>query len=144
MRYLFDTNILSELVARQPNPRVVEWVDSLDPNSVYLSVITIGELRKGIEKLPDSSRKERLREWLHGDLLHRFSGRILGLDVEVMLTWGALVAQLEQAGKPMGAMDSLIAALARHHNCCLVTRNESDFSETGLTILNPWQLTETT
>jgi predicted nucleic acid-binding protein len=138
VKYLLDTNVISELVARQPDPRVVQWLDSLDPNSIYLSVITIGELRKGIEKLPDSKRKETLRDWLNDDLLIRFSGRILVLDVEVMLTWGTLMGQLEREGKPLPAMDSLIAALAQHHHCCLVTRDEGGFKATGVTIVNPW------
>jgi toxin FitB len=118
---------------------VVEWIDSLDPNSVYLSVITIAELHKGIEKLPDSKRKEALREWLNNDLLVRFSGRVLVIDVAVMQTWGALVGRLEREGKPMAAMDSLIAALALHHHCRLATRNEDDFKETGVTLVNPWR-----
>src|SRR5437867_2499844 len=103
MRYLLDTNVISELVARQPNPRVVQWIDRLDPSSLYLSVITIGELRKGIEKLPESKRKETLHDWLSDDLLIRFSSRILSLDVDVMLTWGTLMGQLERRGKPIGA-----------------------------------------
>lgn len=139
MNYLFDTNVISELVAREPNPQVVQWIDSLDPATIYLSVITIGELRRGIEKLPDSKRRDTLRDWVNDDLLVRFSGRILVLDVAVMLTWGELTARLESAGKPMPAIDSLIAALALHHNCGLVTRNEADFKDTGVTVINPWR-----
>jgi predicted nucleic acid-binding protein len=139
VKYLLDTNVISELVAKQPNPKVVQWIDSLDPSSVYLSVITLGELRKGIEKLPDSKCKETLRDWLNDDLLHRFSGRILVLDVEVMLTWGELVGRLESQGKPLAAMDSLIAALALYHHCCLATRNEDHFKEVGISVINPWR-----
>ncbi|MDA2919122.1 type II toxin-antitoxin system VapC family toxin [Desulfobacterota bacterium AH_259_B03_O07] len=139
MKYLLDTNVISELVAKRPNPSVVHWIDSLDPNSVYLGVITIGELRRGIEKLPASKRKETLRDWLNDDLLIRFTGHILVIDVSVMLTWGELMGRLERTGKPLSAIDSLIAALALHHNCTLVTRNEDDFKETGVTIVNPWQ-----
>jgi predicted nucleic acid-binding protein len=142
MKYLLDTNVISELVAKSPHPRVVQWVDSLDPNSVYLSALTIGELRKGIEKLPDSSRRDTLRNWLHDELLVRFSGRILALDVGVMLTWGELTGRLERVGRPLPAMDLLIAALALHHKCSLVTRNEADFLETGVAILNPWKPSE--
>jgi tRNA(fMet)-specific endonuclease VapC len=138
MKYLLDTNVISELVAKQPDQRVLQWIDSLDPNSVYLSVITIGELRKGIEKLPDSKRKAVLDEWLNDDLLIRFRGRILVLDVDAMLTWGELMGRLERTGKPPPAIDSLIAALALHHNCNLVTRNEDDFIGTGVAIVNPW------
>jgi tRNA(fMet)-specific endonuclease VapC len=139
MKYLLDTNVISELVAKRPDPRVVQWVDSLDPDSIYLSVITIGELRRGIEKLLDSKRKETLRDWLNDDVLIRFSGRILVIDVPVMLTWGELTGRLERTGKPLPAIDSLIAALALHHNCTLVTRNEDDFKEAGITIVNPWK-----
>lgn len=139
MRYLLDTNVISELVAKQPNTKVIQWIDTLDPNSVYLSVITIGELRKGIEKLPDSKRKDTLRSWLNDDLLMRFSGRILELDIRVMLTWGEFTGQLEQVGKPLPALDSLIAALALHHTCTLATRNEDDFRATGIAIVNPWK-----
>jgi tRNA(fMet)-specific endonuclease VapC len=139
VRYLLDTNVISELVARQPNPRVVKWVDGMEPSSLYLSVITSGELRKGIEKLPDSNRKGTLHDWLSNELLLRFSGRVLPVNVDVMLTWGTLVGQLERRGKPLGAMDSLIAAIALHHRCSLVTRNETDFVETGVTLINPWR-----
>jgi predicted nucleic acid-binding protein len=138
MNYLLDTNVISELVAKHPNPRVVNWIDRLDPNHVFLSVITIGELRKGIEKLPDSPQKAALRDWLITDLLIRFSGRILALDIEVMLTWGTLTGQLERIGRPLSAIDSLIAALALQHSYILVTRNEHDFKDTGIVLINPW------
>jgi toxin FitB len=138
MRYLLDTNVISELVAKQPSVRVAEWIDTRDPQSIYLSVITIGEIRKGIEKLPDSHRKAMLHAWLVDDLFIRFSGRILPIDVEVMLTWGVLTGRLDRAGKPLPAIDSLIAALALHHSCNLVIRNEDDFKAVGITIINPW------
>ena len=109
MRYLLDTNVISELVATRPNPRVVQWIDSLDPQSVYLSVVTIGELRKGVEKLPASRRKEQLHDWLNDDLLLRFSGRILVLDVDVTLTWGTLTGKLERTG-----MDALARYCVDH------------------------------
>ena len=138
MNYLLDTNVISELVAKQPNRRVLEWIDTLDSNRVFLSVITIGELRKGIEKLPASARKEALFDWLTTDLVLRFSGRILSLEIDVMLTWGQMTGQLERIGRPLPAIDSLIAALALYHNYTLVTRNEADFKDTGITVLNPW------
>jgi len=139
MKYLLDTNVISELVAKQPNAQVVAWIDSLDAESVYLSVITIGELRKGIEKLPDSQRKTKLREWLDQELLLRFENRILVIDVPVMLKWGELVGRLERTGKSRPAMDSLIAAIALYHNCVVVTRNAADFADTGASIANPWE-----
>ncbi|HEY3341147.1 MAG TPA: type II toxin-antitoxin system VapC family toxin [Anaerolineae bacterium] len=142
MKYLLDTNVISELVAKQPNPRVIRWIDQLEPDGVFLSVITIGELSKGIERLPSSKRKETLYGWLRDDLLLRFSGRILTLDIDVMLTWGTLTGQLEHIGKPLSAMDSLIAALALYHHCSLATRNIEHFKQTEVSLVNPWDIRE--
>jgi tRNA(fMet)-specific endonuclease VapC len=139
MNYLLDTNVISELIAKQPNKKVLEWLDGLDPNTIYLSVITIGEIRKGIEKLPPSKRRDRVKEWLDGDLLLRFQGRILEITIEVMLIWGELTGRLEKEGRQITAIDSLIAAIALQGNYRLVTRNESDFRHTGVTTLNPWR-----
>jgi toxin FitB len=139
MNYLVDTNVISELIARPPNPKVVAWIDRLDPGTVYLSVITVGEIRKGIEKLQASKRKDTLKDWLDTDLLIRFQGRIVEISVETMLLWGQLVARLEREGKPMGAIDSLIAASALQRQYVLATRNEDDFQNTGVTVINPWK-----
>ena len=138
MKYLLDTCAISELVAKKPNPKVVDWIDSIDPDSTYLSVITIGEIWKGIDKLADSRRKATLQTWLSEELLARFSGRILLIDIEVVLTWGQLTGSLESEGKKMAAIDSLIAATALHNHCSLVTRNETDFIYAGIAIVNPW------
>jgi len=139
MSYLLDTNVISELISKRPKKRVVEWLDRLDPNTIYLSVITIGEIRKGIEKLPPSKRRERIKEWLESDLLLRFQGRILEITKEVMLIWGELTGRLEREGRPITAIDSLVAAIALQGNYRLVTRNEHDFQYTGVTIINPWK-----
>ena len=139
MKYLLDTCVISELVAKKPNPKVVSWIDSIDPDSAYLSVITIGEIRKGIEKLPDSRRKTILHSWLIEELMARFSGKILPIDSEVVLMWGQLIGSLESDGKKMAAIDSLIAATALYNHCSLVTRNETDFKHTGIAIINPWE-----
>ncbi len=138
MKYLLDTCVISELVARNPQGKVLEWLDELDPEHVYLSAVTIGEIRKGIQKLPDSQRKAILQEWLDNDLLDRFQGRILPLDTEVMLTWGRLVGDLESQGKIMAAMDSLIAAIALNGRLTLVTRNEEYFKHAEIPLVNPW------
>jgi toxin FitB len=138
MSYLIDTCVISELVAKRPNARVVAWVDGVDESLLNLSGITIGEIRKGVEKLPPSKRKTLLERWLNDDLLARFGRRILPLDTEAILTWGRLVGSLEAQGKRMAAIDSLIAATALHHQRTLVTRNENDFRHAGVTILNPW------
>ena len=139
MTYLLDTNVISELVTRQLNPRVIAWVDALDPQEIYLSVITIGELAKGIEKLPASTRKDTLLDWLDSDLLLRFSGRILSVDTATMRTWATLTAQLERVGRPLPVIDSIIAALALQHRFILATRNSADFQDTGVDLVNPWQ-----
>jgi predicted nucleic acid-binding protein len=139
MTFLLDTCVISELVAKQPNPRVVQWVDSIDEDKLFLSAITIGEIKKGIEKLAESSRKSALAEWLEGDLLIRFTDRILPIDIPVMLVWGQLTAELEKQGRRMPAIDSLIAATCLQGRLDLVTRNESDFVHSGIMIVNPWE-----
>ena len=138
MTFLLDTCVISELVARQPNPAVVQWVDSIDEDRLFLSVITIGEIKRGIEKLVDSKRKNALQKWLENDLLVRFREKILPIDSRVMLVWGQLAADLEKQGKPMPAIDSLIAATCLFGKLELVTRNESDFVHSGVTVINPW------
>jgi tRNA(fMet)-specific endonuclease VapC len=138
MNYLLDTCAISELVARQPEPKVINWIDAIEDERIYLSVITIGEIKRGIEKLPESAHRQTLVDWLGSDLLLRFQGRILAVDTAVMLRWGELVAKMEGTGRPLPAMDSLIAALALTHNLHLVTRNEKDFKGTGVIVVNPW------
>jgi len=139
MNYLLDTCVISELVAKHPHQKVVGWIDSIEEARLHLSVITIGEIRKGIEKLPDSQRRTVLEEWLNEQLLVRFAGRIVPIDSGVMLRWGQLTGSLEMAGKTMPAIDSLIAAIALYDNFILVTRNEDDFKYAGVPIVNPWR-----
>ena len=138
MNYILDTNVVSELVARKVDPKVINWIDNIDSESVFLSVITIGELKKGIEKLPDSKRKKKLASWLEEDLLVRFRGRILPLDIPVLLTWGRLVAGLEREGKPIPAIDSLLAATSVQTGFTLVTRNTGHLEPAGISVLDPW------
>ena len=139
MKVLLDTCVVSELVSKQPDPRVVAFIDGLDSDEVYLSVITIGEIIKGIEKLPNSRRKTALRHWLQDDLLARFQGKILPLDTDVIVAWGVLTARAEAAGTPMPVIDSLIAATVLAGKMTLVTRNVADFAAAGIDIINPWQ-----
>jgi len=139
MRFLLDTCVISELAARRPDPGVVAWIDDIGEEKIYLSVITIGEIKKGIEKLPESRRKGELSEWLEDHLLVRFRDRVLAIDTDVMLAWGELTAGLEKQGKKMPAIDSLIAAIALHGKLSLVTRNEDDFKHAGVPVTNPWQ-----
>lgn len=139
MSFLLDTCVISELVAKQPNPRVVQWIDGIDEGKLFLSVITIGEIKKGIEKLTDSPRKDALGEWLEDGLLVRFKDKILPVDIPVVLAWGRLAADLDRQGRRMPAIDSLLAATCLQHDLQLVTRNGNDFAYSGIAVLNPWE-----
>ncbi|MCC7117546.1 MAG: type II toxin-antitoxin system VapC family toxin [Anaerolineales bacterium] len=141
MKHLLDTCVISELISKHPNPYVIEFVDALDQDDVFLSVITIGEIAKGIEKLPNSKRKRELEQWLKEDLLIRFEENIISLDTSILMKWGELSAKLEKTGITLPAMDSLIAATTLAHKLILVTRNQDDFEETGVEIVNPWLFT---
>jgi tRNA(fMet)-specific endonuclease VapC len=138
MRFLLDTCAISELIARQPDPGLVEWIDGIGEEKIYLCVITISEIKKGIEKLSESRRKRELTAWLEDELLARFRGKILPIDTDVMLRWGELTARLEKQGRIVPAIDSLIAAIALHGKLHLVTQNEDDFKDTGVAVVNPW------
>jgi len=138
MNYILDTNVVSELVSKDPDQNVLLWAESVDPATLFLSVITIGEINKGIEKLSSSKRKKSLAAWLEQDLLVRFSENILPIDTSVAIAWGQLIAQLEKKGKPMPAIDSLIAATAHVTGFALVTRNTADFAVAGIKLVNPW------
>lgn len=139
MKYLFDTNIITELISTQPNPNLIAFVDSLDQADIYLSAITVGEIAKGIHLLPNSNRKRELDAWLRENLLVRFEGRILPLDADLFIRWGEFSAKLELVeAPPIAAFDSLIAATAWMHKMVLVTNNEDDYNNTGLEIVNPW------
>lgn len=137
---LLDTCVLSEFAKRQPDASVVSWLNTQLEDRLYISAITIGELKHGVERLPPSARRERLSQWLALDILERFDGRILVIDTVAMLRWGELRAQLEAMGRPMQPIDSLIAATALTHDLDLVTRNINDFAHVGIQIINPWAL----
>ena len=138
MKYLIDTCIVSELIAKQPNQSVLDWVNAQPSETLYLAVITIGEIAKGIRKLPESQRKSTLIHWLHQDLSNRFAGRIQNLDAETMLLRGDLVGSSEQQGRSLPVLDSLIAAIVLQGSFHLVTRNEKDFDGIGIAIVNPF------
>jgi len=139
MNYLLDTCIVSELISKVPNKKVLNWIDSINEDKLFLSVITIGELEKGINKLEPSKRRDEITEWLHEDLLIRFKDRILILDTDILIDWGQLTASLENQGHKMPSIDSLIAATAIRYNLCLATRNEQDFQNCNIQLMNPWK-----
>ena len=135
MSYLIDTNVLSELRRRDPDANVVRWMADRPASTLFLSVLTLGELRKGVEGLPEGDRKRRLLDWLEVELPAYFGGRVLPVDASVADRWGRLQAQ---AGRPVPAIDSLLAATALAHGLTLVTRNLRDFQHPDLTVLDPW------
>jgi tRNA(fMet)-specific endonuclease VapC len=139
VNYLLDTCVISELISRRPAEKVVRWVDSVPEDRVYLSVITLGEIKKGIEKLEESERKSTLAAWLEDELVPRFKSRLVPLDLDTLIEWGGLTARLDKMGRPIPAIDSLIAASALNGGFVLVTRNLNDYVDTGVQLLNPWE-----
>ena len=135
MSYLLDTNVISELRRKAPEPSVIEWFSKRPASTLYLSVLTLGELRKGIESVKDLERRMALTDWLETDLPAFFTGRILPIDIKVTDRWGRLLAA---AGRPLPAIDSLLGATAAYHGLSVVTRNSRDFDSLGLNIVNPW------
>ena len=135
MSYLLDTNIISETVRRNPNKAVIAWLDQLPAEALFVSVLTLGEIRKGIEVLADKRRQEKLRLWLEHELPAWFEGRVLPVDLAVADRWGRLLAEV---GRPVPTVDSLLAATALHHELRLVTRNAGDFDYPGLQVINPF------
>lgn len=135
MSYLIDTNVLSELRRKAPDPGVVAWCSQRPPSALYLSVLTLGEIRKGLEGVGDESRRQSLLDWLETELPAFFTGRILPIDAAVADRWGRLVAA---AGRPLPAIDSLLAATALENDLVLVTRNIKDFEGLPVAVFNPW------
>ena len=139
MKYLLDTCVISELVKPTPQENVVSWLNEMPSEALFLCALTIGEVRKGLTKLPDSKKKERLTFWLN-TLLIEYQDRIYFVDLMVCENWGVLQGNAEKAGTPMSTIDSLIAATADTHNLTLITRNENDFAPSNVPIINPWKL----
>jgi hypothetical protein len=135
MSYLLDTNILSETVRRTPNKAVIEWLDHIPGEALFVSVLTLGEIRKGGEALTETKRREKLRLWLEHELPAWFQGRVLPIDLAVAERWGRLLAEVR---RPVPSIDSLLAATALHHELRLVTRNADDFHYPNLEVVNPF------
>jgi toxin FitB len=138
MSYLLDTNAISEWVKPRPDPGIAQWLDEVDEDRTYLSVITLGELRKGVDRLADGRRRARLDRWLASELPDRFGGRMLPVDAAVADEWGRLLARTENAGTPVGGTDALVAATAKVHGLQVVTRNVGHFRDAGVGVLSPW------
>ncbi|MSP38089.1 MAG: type II toxin-antitoxin system VapC family toxin [Deltaproteobacteria bacterium] len=139
MSYLLDTCVVSELVKKSPRRQVVNWIDAQEESTLYLSALTIGELEKGIVKLPASARKTRLTTWVRRDLTARFTGRVLSIDARVASHWGTITGASERRGLPLPVVDSLIAATALVNELQMVSRNTEDFARCGVVCLNLWE-----
>ena len=138
--FLLDTNCISELVRPAPDPRVVEWLETAEEAMLHISVLTLGEIRKGVAALPQTKRRKRLEDWLDVDLRTRFAGRILPVDDAVAQRWGLLSTQAKRNGTPLPIIDGLLAATALHHGLTIVSRNTSDSLNAQVDVLNLWRV----
>ena len=137
--FLLDTNIVSELVKPKPEPKVVEWIEATNEELLFLSVLTLGEIRRGIASIKDPARQVKLEAWVVGALPVRFANRILSIDKSIAERWGVLTAQARATMKHnLPVIDGLLAATAQHHNLTYVTRNTDDVVGTGVPVYNPW------
>lgn len=133
--FLLDTNVVSELRRKQPASQVLNWFARTDDDRLYFSVLSVGEIRRGIERLTDEDRRLTLTKWLESELLPWFGSRLLAVDLAIAECWGWLLAQ---AGRPLPSIDSLLAATAIIHDLTLVTRNVADFDLPSIKVVNPW------
>lgn len=138
MKYLLDTCVISELVRPKPATSVANWIREQQEDLLHFSVLTLGELRKGIDRLPEGRKRVRLENWLNRDLRLRFIGRWLPIDEEIAERWGLMNTRAIAQGRAMPVIDSLIAATALVHGMTVVTRNTDDMQPSGVLLLNPW------
>ncbi len=138
MNFLLDTNVVSEWVKPRPDAGVVAWLAEVDEDRVFISVVTLAELRHGIERMAAGTRRSRLETWLTDELTSRFEARVLSIDADIANLWGRITARGQAEGRSVGPMDAFIAATAEQHDLALVTRNVSDFESLGVRLVNPW------
>lgn len=139
MKYLLDTCVISEVIKKKPDENVLSWLQEQDEDSLYLSILTFGEIEKGIEKSGDPGRKAKLKLWVEDDLKQRFADRIIPIDMDVVTLWGCIQGQAESIGKTMPTMDGLIAVSAVANHCIVVTRNVDDMAQSTAELFNPWE-----
>jgi predicted nucleic acid-binding protein len=137
--FLLDTNVISELIKPRPNLNVTNWIEGTDEQLLYLSVLTMGEIRRGIASLPDAARRVKLESWLNSELVLRFADRILPIDLAIADRWGRLTGTASARKSPLPVIDGLLAATAVHHNLTLVTRDMKHLSGTNVPFFNPWE-----
>jgi len=138
VNYLLDTCVISEAIKAKPDRRVVGWLADSVEERLFLSVLTLGELEKGIAMLPASKKRDRIRRWVDEELCGRFRGRVLDIDGDVALQWGRLQGEAASRGRTLPVIDGLLAATALVHNLTVVTRNVSDLAVAGVQMLDPW------
>ncbi len=138
MNYLLDTNVISEWVKPRPNAIVVRWLAEADEDQLCLSILTFAEIYKGIEEMAAGQRREAMRSWAEGELLARFEGRIIDVDLAIARSWGHLMARSETTGLNLGVIDAFFAATAEVHGLTLVTRNTKYYDKLGIALMNPW------
>ena len=138
MKYLLDTCVISEIIKKRPDEKVLTWLQQQDEDDLYLSVLTLGEIEKWIEKAVDITRKSRLILWVNNDLKQRFQERLIPVDLRIANQWGRVQGRAELIGKPMPSIDGLIAVSALVYECVMVTRNTTDMEQSGVVLFNPW------
>ncbi|ACI57794.1 PilT protein domain protein (plasmid) [Rhizobium leguminosarum bv. trifolii WSM2304] len=138
MKLLLDTNVLSEVTKPNPDARVLEWLDKLDEDRSFISIVSVAEIRRGVALMDKGRKRDALAEWLAHDLTQRFEHRIIPVDEPVALAWGDLMAQAKRSGRGLSSMDGLIAATAVAHDLGLATRNTRDFEGFGIELIDPW------
>lgn len=138
MIFLLDTNVISEFGKPRPDANVLRWVSEIDEVRVFLSVVSIAEIRRGIELLPDGSRRDRLVNWLASDVSQRFEGRVLPVDERIAEAWGVMMARSQRIGVSLSTLDAFLAATSSVHEAILVTRNVCHFEQLGISVINPW------
>lgn len=138
MRLLLDTNVLSEVTRPNPDARVLEWLDRLDEDRSFISIVSIAEIRRGVALMDKGRKRDALAEWLAHDLTQRFEHRIIPVDEPVALAWGDLMGDARRRGRGLSSMDGLIAATAIAHHLSLATRNTRDFEDFGIELIDPW------
>ncbi len=141
MNYLIDTNVLSEATRPQPDAQAAAWVQGRPAATLFISVVSVAEIRKGILLLPEGRKRAKLESWLKAGLLPAFTGRVIPLGEAEMNEWAALQAEAEKGGRRVPVVDSLIAATARCHGLTLATRNLRDFLHCGVPVIDPWAAT---
>lgn len=137
--FLLDTNVISEIVRPRPSANVVKWIEAADESTLHISVLTLGEIRKGIALLSDGRRLMSLESWFDKDLAHRFSGRILSIDRAIAERWGRISAHAKATGSPLPVIDCLLAATAMQHDLIVASRDKTYKEVAGLELFNPWQ-----